>query len=201
MTNPQRLLKSLLSALVDEWGYKQVELALTQLVAEAGSGERGAADFAKRPKTSKTSKLRAIDQVSRANVPEPQARLLEGLARRFDERRFLPSQSDVREFLLLLGERHAPIKDRSDSFRVILRKLLTLSLEHLDQLANSALHSGPSQLGPLSDAISAAASSLPRHREPPPVPADDRGIEVSSTDTSQPVKGVALPSARGEEKA
>ena len=58
------------------------------------------------------------------------------------------------------------MKDRFDAFRRLLKPLSALPLEQLERIASSALHSGPSRLGPLSDAISAAAASLPRHREP-----------------------------------
>jgi hypothetical protein len=66
----------------------------------------------------------------------------------------------------MIGERPGAIKDRSDAFRRLLKVLPALPPEQLERLGNSALHSGPSQLGPLSDAIASAAASLPRQREP-----------------------------------
>jgi hypothetical protein len=88
------------------------------------------------------------------------------LALRFDQRQFLPNLSDVREFLIMMGERPAAMKDRAEAFRLLLKALSVLPPERVARLANSAIHSGPSQLGPLSDAIAGAAASLPRHREP-----------------------------------
>ncbi len=108
----------------------------------------------------------ASEQVARAQLPEAQEVVLRELAMRFDSKEFLPSVSDVREFLIMIGERPGAIKDRSEAFKQLLKALSGLPPERLERLANSARHSGPSQLGPLSDAISAAAASLPRHREP-----------------------------------
>ncbi len=42
---------------------------------------------------------------------------------------------------------------------------MQLPVVRLQQLAQTALHSGPSELGPLSDAIAAAGERLPRHRQ------------------------------------
>ena len=185
MASQQRLLKTLLQPLIQEWGHEQVSLALKQLATENESQDRERPK-ADKPSKTKATKPRAIDLVTRANFPQSQASILEDVARRYDSRHFLPSPSDVREFLLLLGERHSPIKDRSDAFRIVLRKLSTLSLERLDQLANSSLHSGPSRLGPLSDAISAAATSLPRHREHSSLLTGDVKTENSVANSSDP---------------
>src|SRR5206468_2862492 len=91
--------------------------------------------------------------------------LLLQLAVRYDNKQFLPTVPDVREFLLMIGVEPEYMKDRKDAFRVLLRSLTALSLERLQQISNASRHSGPSQLGPLSDAIAAVGDRLPRGRE------------------------------------
>lgn len=169
MSTRKTLLTSLLRVLVQEWGYKAVEAALLQLSDTATRIEAGTAARSETgtPLTTRNRRrLLAIEQVARAQLAEPQLVALRELAARFDRKQFLPSQSDVREFLLMLGEKPGKMEDRSAAFQQLLKALVRLSPERLDKLANSALHSGPSQLGPLSDAISAAAASLHRYREP-----------------------------------
>lgn len=169
MTNRKALLSSLLRALVQEWGHKEVETALGQLSEWDGRTHTqlpasGGPEAIQRSR--KATKLRACEQVARAHLPEVQEAVMLELAKRFDRKQFLPSVSDVREFLVMMGERPGAMKDRSEAFRWLLKSLSGLPPERLDQLVNSGLHSGPSQLGPLSDAIATAAASLPRHRAP-----------------------------------
>jgi hypothetical protein len=161
------LLSSLLRALVDEWGHKEVEVALARLSPATSTIERHMLTSGQRQKLQGArAKLLASEQVARAPLPDAQKAALQALAIRFDQKQFLPSNADVREFLLMMGETPGTMKDRSDAFRRLLKSLSVLSPDRLDRLVKSALHSGPSQLSHLSDAISAAAASLPRNREP-----------------------------------
>lgn len=169
MVNRERLLYRLLRPLVQEWGYKEVEAALSHLnddtvrVGTVRLHEERNQDIERR----QSKRLLAVEQVARAHLPRDQEESLQELATRFDQKQFLPSVSDAKEFLMMMGEKPGAIKDRSDAFRRLLDALLPLTPERLRQLAkNSALHSGPSKLGPLSDAISSAAQSLSRYREP-----------------------------------
>jgi hypothetical protein len=167
MRNRKALLNSLLRTLVQEWGHEEVGASLAQFSVAAGStaAHRPASDGPEgTQKTRSATRLLAREQVARAQLPEAQEVALLELAIRFDRKQFLPSVSDVREFLVMIGERPGAMKDRSEAFRQLLKALSALPPERLERLANSALHSGPSQLGPLSDAISAAAASLPRSR-------------------------------------
>jgi hypothetical protein len=169
MKSRKALLNNLLRTLVQEWGHKEVQAALAQLADAVGGTdahlpEGGRSEGIRR--TRNATKLLASEQVARAKLAEAQRAVLEELALRFDRKQFLPSVPDVREFLVMMGERPGAMKDRSEAFRRLLVALSGLPLERLKRLESSALHSGPSQLGPLSDAISAAAASLPRQREP-----------------------------------
>jgi hypothetical protein len=163
MANRKSLLNNLLRTLVREWGYEAVEAALTGLSQTDASELAGTNDRGTRRRP---PKLLASEQVARAHLSETQGETLRELAGRFDRKQFLPSMVDVREFLIMMGERPGAIKDRSEAFRRLLEALSKLPPDRLSRVANSARHSGPSQLGPLSDAISAVAASLPRHREP-----------------------------------
>ena len=169
MTGRKALLNGLLSTLVREWGFREVQAALAQLPdteIRTNTGEFANVGLGGTPRPRKKAKLLASEQVARAQLPAAQDAALRELAMHFDRKQFLPSVADVREFLVMMGERPGAMKGRSEAFRLLLEALSNLSPERLERLANSALHSGPSQLGPLSDAISAAAASLPRRREP-----------------------------------
>jgi hypothetical protein len=166
MTSRRALLNNLLRTLVKEWGYEEVQSALAHLSDSAGEIDAPPPEGrGSEPVQRKRTKLLASEQVARAHLPDAKAVALRELATRFDRKEFLPSISDVREFLVMMGERPGAIKDRSTAFRLLLTALSGLAPERLERLANSARHSGPSQLAPLSDAISTAAASLPRYRD------------------------------------
>lgn len=163
MGNNKTLLKALLRAVLDNWGYGEVRAALDEAAGRIPQGENGdhrgtgAAPVKKRKPT-------ASEQVDHAEVGESRRAVLRDLAVRFENKQFLPTNSDVKEFLATLGVMKFSSKDRPDAFRHVLRALLKLSDERLARVATSGRHSGPAQLGPLSDAISSAADSMQRRR-------------------------------------
>jgi hypothetical protein len=165
MATRKAFLNSLLRALVQEWGYKEVVSTLTQFSNAPKGPEPKFGGSERHQRSQSATKFRAIEQLARAELPAAQVLAWRELATRFDRKQFLPRVSDAREFLVMMGESPGTMKDRSAAFRRILKALSDLPPERLERLTNSALHSGPSELGPLSDAISAAAVSLPRHRE------------------------------------
>jgi hypothetical protein len=157
MTSRKALLSKLLQPLVEEWGLDVVEAALKSV------GGPASCEINERIRNQRTAKPLASEQVAQMQLPEPQASTLKALAIRFDQKQFLPSVSDVREFLIMSDERPGAMKDRSAAFKRLLVVLTRLPQERLERLANSSRHSGPSRLGPLSDAIGSAANSLPRY--------------------------------------
>ena len=168
MPSQKALLNNLLRALVQEWGYGEVEAALASLSNSPGwtDNSRYVSDgLERRPKKRNSARLIVSEQVERTEMPISKKLALYNLADRFDCKYFLPSLPDVREFLIMMGEKPGAMKDRPEAFRRLLRTLILLPPEQLEQLVNSERHSGPSQLGPLSEAISSAAESLPRNNK------------------------------------
>lgn len=164
MKTRRTLLKSLLNALVDEWGRDEVAAALASTAVSPGGSLANNAT-SQRPRPSREHvRPSATAQVEQATVGGERKGVLLQLADRYDRRQFLPSVADVRQFLIMMDERPVAIKDRREAFRVLLQSLIQLPVERLQHLSRTAQHSGPSELGPLSDAISAVGERLPRHR-------------------------------------
>jgi hypothetical protein len=157
MKSHRTLLRRILQALVDEWGHEEVAEALSSTTVF--STERPTEPKLRR------SRLSAIEQVERAAIEGDKKEALLRLAERYDRRQLLRSVADVREFLLMMDERPIGMKDRQEAFRALLRSLEHLPVERLQQLVLAAQHSGPSELGPLSDAITAASERLPRQEQ------------------------------------
>ena len=162
MKTRETLLNKLLQTLVDEWGHEKVAGALARVTV---SPDDPSAHRASLRASQKGVRPSATEQIERAALDGEQKDALLQLAARYDSKQFLPSVTDVREFLIMNGERPIDMKDRKDAFRILLRSLLQLPVDRLKQFASTALHSGPSQLGPISDAIAAAGERLPRQQQ------------------------------------
>lgn len=163
MKSSKNLLVNLLRPLVDEWGYEDVLAALGEV--RSRSGNSTTSRVGGKSHRVGDAKVTAVTQIERAELRDEQMASMMLLAERYDSKQFLPSVADVREFVIMLGERPAGMKDRREAFRILLRSLRNLPIEQLRQIAETSLHSGPSELGPLSDAIAAASGRLPRQRQ------------------------------------
>jgi hypothetical protein len=165
MKTREMLLDRLLHTLVDEWGHENVAAALARIAVSSNDPLAERQPIPKVRPAGKGARPSAVARIEQAALEGEQKDALLELAVRYDRKQFLPSVADVREFLIMTGERPIDMKDRKEAFRILLRNLTQLPVERLRQLASTALHSGPSQLGPISDAIAAAGERLPRQRQ------------------------------------
>jgi hypothetical protein len=166
MKSRKSLLNNLLKSLLDEWGHDDVRAALEKLIVKSEHENRRSYGAAK-SQSERSGRPTAINLLESIDLESDRKRPLSILATRFDNKDFLPSIADVREFIIMAGERPPAMKNRQDSFRNLLRVLLRFSPDRLQQVAEAASHAGPAQLGPISDAIAAAGERLPR-RNPDP---------------------------------
>jgi hypothetical protein len=165
MKSRKALLNELLKTLVDEWGHEEVAAALADTAISSGDSMNRRASSLQPHSSRGKRRLSATAQIERAAVEGERKEVLLQLAERYDRKQFLPSVADVREFLIMMGARPIGMKGRMDAFRVLLQSLIRLPDERLRQFVHTAQHSGPSELGPLSDAIAAAGERLPRQRQ------------------------------------
>jgi hypothetical protein len=208
MRSPKLLLNKLLQALVEEWGKEEVLAAVARTSAiSTGAKFVSAHHGAQRINTSSV-RLNAAQQVEQTTAVGNQRELLLTIADRFDRKEFLPSVADVREFIMMTGKQPGSVKDRKDAFRVILSLLLDLPQDRLHQVLRTALTSGPSQLGPISDAISGAAERLTRHgkiENPDEIPFKAAGMNTHGKEAPKAVfkdhSTLSLISDRSTKKA
>lgn len=164
MTRHERLLANFLQTLVEEWSYQEVQKTLTQLSDRLDVTSR---ERALQKPSVRAKRPSAVEQVSKLAAMGDAYQKLLIIAAKFDRKEFLPTVADVREFIAMMGEDVGVMKDRSDAFRRLLYSLSKLPSDRLDHLAQGTSHSGPAQLGPLSDAIKSAGASLRRSDELP----------------------------------
>ncbi len=204
----REFLRELLAPLVKQWGCDEVIRAtyyLDQFESDSWSQKKEAFEGRKElsdRKKSQSQRPNAVMIVERANVPREKRMLLINLASQFEHKAFLPTVSDVRNFLEMRGQDARGIKQRPEAFRKILKALIDTPDESLERLSKSIRHSGPSQLGPLSDAIKAASASVrgSRVEQNPEVEKGSQGRDKSSVedvDSITPERDVQAPGDRG----
>ena len=153
------LLMSLLAPLLREWGYDKVRQCLEEI--QAGQVTEDFSPAAHKRKPAKTHRrTSAVEIVERLDITADKKKPIHVLASRFDAKTFLPTASDVRHFLEMHGQGSSPVKQRPDAFRKVLDVLLSMAHDELVLLRTSSSHAGPTQLGPLSDAIKATSAAV-----------------------------------------
>ena len=152
------LLRSMLSVLVGEWGLETVCSELERLTA----ADRGSASSSARASDAlggiarairATDKPTATMLAAKVSLPPAQKQLVQTLAIKFDNKHFLPTAGDIKYFFEVHGEAAPTVKQRSESFRRVLRVLSSLPEASLRKIIDDDAHSGPSSLAPLSDAM------------------------------------------------
>ncbi|HXQ53591.1 MAG TPA: hypothetical protein VN802_21040 [Stellaceae bacterium] len=163
------LLLKFVETLVEEWSYDEVQRALTELPDAAGGTHAASAlvgGVSQHPSfnrgVNRSKRPTAVEQVTKLSNWNGERETLLVIAEKFDRKEFLPSIGDIREFLAMMGEASAGMKDRLDGFRRLLSSLTQLPPDKLKRLASSTSYSGPAQLGPLSDAIKSTGDAIRR---------------------------------------
>ena len=159
------LLDMLLKVLIDEWGYGLVHERLESLNISNEAQSREVAPSKQRRPRKKTEKPIASALALKISLPPEQKRLIQILAERYDAKLFLPTAGDIRYFFEMHGEVPPSSRQRGDKFRQILKLLSTLQENTLRKIIEDDAHSGPAQLGPLSDAMRNAGKERLRERD------------------------------------
>lgn len=173
----RRLLWDVLNALVREWGHDDVLRALSKFeyktqfkldITDSDIRNDGALENKKKAARKKPT---AVDQVARMEITDERKSALMHLATQFDKKMFLPTIGNIRHFLEMNGENSNGLKQRPESFRKVLNVVAKFPNETLNELLRT--HTGPSQLGPLSDAIKSASAIV-------------RGGDMPGSDVEEP---------------
>jgi hypothetical protein len=75
------------------------------------------------------------------------------LAASFEEKRFLPRAADIRNLAEAFGGADIRVKNRQAAVPAVFKFLCSLSDEQIDRILAENLFCGPSELGPIADAI------------------------------------------------
>ena len=153
--NRDEILRDILKTLVDGWGKGAVLAALEALDTAPTNGDFNRGEGAAEDIARAAEKL-----VAEIELPSEHRQLMVDLARRFDDGGAFPKLGDVRSFLLSHQQNATGLKSRIQGFKRMLPILSRMSPKGLELLIARSHHSGPADLGEISDAIRGAGKDL-----------------------------------------
>ena len=149
-----KYLKDLLCLMVDRHGPEQVDRALREVVsARRRKNPNKAKAPPKNSARAKTKKTTAPEYVAKMDLPSEKERGMAELAKRFEEKSFLPSFGSIREFCRIYRIVEPASKSRVSALPRIFKFIATMETSDIQRILDSGLFSGPSRLGPIADAI------------------------------------------------
>lgn len=158
-----KFLNDLLSALVNEWGFEEVFNSLEKLELKTLNRTSLHIHQSQTP-SDKSKKIRPkitpVEYVNKLDTTLTKKSILLRIAEGFEKKEFLSNASEIRHLLENLGVHSVGHKQRADLFRVIINFIKDMPDERIHGILKDLPLYGPAQLGPLSEAIREANTSI-----------------------------------------
>ena len=166
----QNRLKDTLHSIVHQYGFEQVSHSLQEIGLSDCQSERPTRHT--RPLNKKTvaraskarSKATAPEHVAKMELPLEIGQAVAELARRFENKTFLPTFGDIANFCQIYGIDEPASKSRTSAIPRVFKFIATMEADDIQRILDDGMFSGPSRLGPIADAIrhsGRAASTAP----------------------------------------
>lgn len=159
-----RIVEGFFKTLIAEWGDRAVKEALNRIINHIENTPPEEEKKIQLHKSkNKNKESYATSLVDKQNLPKEKKNTLIVIAQKYEKKEFFPRLSDVRNFIAMSGGKPTiNIKDRNSAFRALLDIIANFSDGQWDMFMQSAEHTGPTKLGPISDAISSVSETLVR---------------------------------------
>ncbi len=141
-----------LRLLVGRHGFKAVSLELRMLKAEQRPVRQRHRDTQARA-GQRNRKANAIEYVQKLDVDADKRPAVMALAERFEAKRFLPSCADIRNFCAIYDIEPPASKSRAAAIPRLFKYFAAMDAKDVERLSTDEAYSGPSELGPLAEAI------------------------------------------------
>lgn len=149
----ENTLRKILSALVDDFGYQEVRKSLEGFdvgAERARASKKSAVESHEKPR----AKPNAIAIVESLTVKEEGKRdILMTLAKKYEEKAFMPNVNSVRAFLDQQGQDVSRIKSRQQAVSVVFKCLADWETQSLHELYIRGLYGPPKSLSVIAESI------------------------------------------------
>jgi len=147
-----------LGELVQEHGIEQVRRSLDEIAGPGGAAQDRAASTARPARRAAAGgtaqkSATALERVEKMDLPAQTAASVAELARRFDEKAFMPTMGDIANFCRAHDVEMPASKSRASAIPRVFAAIAAMDAEDLQMLLDYGAFSGPSRLGPIADAI------------------------------------------------
>lgn len=179
---PQHNLTQTLQELVQHHGISSVLHSLADI--QASPQRSKSSSSLKRSRARKArSKASAVDYVGKMTLPPEKAEVMARAAQRFEDKGFLPSIADIREFCRIYGVEMGKSASRASSIPRIFKFLAAIDTAQIAKVLDEGAFSGPARLAPIADAIRNHSAGRLRARRPDLAqPVSDMGISDRTKD-------------------
>lgn len=146
-------LQKLLSTLVDECGYDRVRKSLEDFAPPMAGSPASRDSSVKRPQRQRT-KSTAVATVESLPLPDEEKKsVLRVLARKYEDKTFMPNVNHVRAFLEQEGEDTTRIKSRQQVVSTVFRRLAGWETQKLRELDARGLYGPPKSFSVIAKSI------------------------------------------------
>jgi hypothetical protein len=151
-----RKLGTALRSLVRRYGFKEVDRSLREI--RLSEPRLDGAPHSRRADSVQTTKKKrhtvsAQEYVAKMDHDPEKRPAVSELAKRFEEKTFLPTIGDIRNFCQVYGIDEPASKSRRSAIPRVFKCMATMSAEEVRGILDDGMFSGPSRLGPVADAI------------------------------------------------
>ena len=155
----QTSLKQTLDSIVDEYGFEQVSQSLLEIGLSKNTPENSKRDVKPSGGNLATASSRrrrkatAVEHVAKMGLPAEKEPAVAELARRFEDKAFLPTFGDIANFCRIYGIEEPASKSRANAIPRVFKFLASMEADDIQRLVELRHFSGPARLGPIADAI------------------------------------------------
>ena len=100
-----------------------------------------------------TGKATAPEYVAKMDLPEEKVSAVTELAERFDRKAFLTTFGEIAGFCQMYGIRVPASRGRASAIPRVFKFVAEMEADDIQQILDDGMFSGPSRLGPISEAI------------------------------------------------
>ena len=154
-----------LRELVREHGLEQVSRSLHEIGGLSGQSQ-GTVPNTGRPvqrasgtRGQRRSVVTALERVEKMDLPSETADSVRQLAKRFDEKSFMPTFADIARFCHVYGVEEPKSRSRASAISRVFGTIAAMDAEDMRTLLDYGAFSGPSRLRPISDAIARSSGT------------------------------------------
>ena len=169
-------LKDTLRLIVRQYGFEQVgrslrEIRLADRQLKSSKQSKVLSNnkaVTKSPK--KRAKVNAPEYVAKMELSTEKEPMAVELAKRFENKAFLPTFGDIRNFCQIYGIDEPASKSRTSAIPRVFKFIATMETDEIQRILDDGMFSGPSRLGPIADAIRRNGRAARTYSSPPPPP-------------------------------